>query len=220
MKENINKKKNLISETKQQSQIQNKNKFKSYYHPHIHSRTYKKNSNSQKKEKENIDKLYNNIFKFKFLFFFKPSNVYQKRFNITLHFLIRLISIIYGFSSLSFLYENRKNKSNKFEFNLIINYIFIFTSIFLYISLNIYSKIITTISYYIYVFFLGYKIYLYGTILNIKLNAHHYPINALIGVIIGLSLNSIAHLFCTWIIFSYMVFSYNYKKYSQTPIKI
>ena len=220
MKENINKKKNLISETKQQPQIQNKNKFKSYYHPHIHSRTYKKNSNSQKKEKENIDKLYNNIFKFKFLFFFKPSKVYQKRLNITLHFLIRLISIIYGFSSLSFLYENRKNKSNKFEFNLIINYIFIFTSIFLYISLNIYSKIITTISYYIYVFFLGYKIYLYGTILNIKLNAHHYPINALIGVIIGLSLNSIAHLFCTWIIFSYMVFSYNYKKYSQTPIKI
>ena len=220
MKENINKKKNLISETKQQPQIQNKNKFKSYYHPHIHSRTYKKNSNSQKKEKENIDKLYNNIFKFKFLFFFKPSKVYQKRFNITLHFLIRLISIIYGFSSLSFLYENRKNKSNKFEFNLIINYIFIFIFIFLYISLNIYSKIITTISYYIYVFFLGYKIYLYGTILNIKLNAHHYPINALIGVIIGLSLNSIAHLFCTWIIFSYMVFSYNYKKYSQTPIKI
>ena len=220
MKENINKKKNLISETKQQPQIQNKNKFKSYYHPHIHSRTYKKNSNSQKKEKENIDKLYNNIFKFKFLFFFKPSKVYQKRFNITLHFLIRLISIIYGFSSLSFLYENRKNKSNKFEFNLIINYIFIFTSIFLYISLNIYSKIITTISYYIYVFFLGYKIYLYGKILNIKLKGHHYPINALIGVIIGLSLNSIAHLFCTWIIFSYMVFSYNYKKYSQTPIKI
>ena len=75
MKENINKKKNLISETKQQPQIQNKNKFKSYYHPHIHSRTYKKNSNSQKKEKENIDKLYNNIFKFKFLFFFKTSKI-------------------------------------------------------------------------------------------------------------------------------------------------
>jgi hypothetical protein len=123
-------------------------------------------------------------------------------------------------SSLSFLYENNKNISNKFQFNLIINYIFILTSILLYISLYKYSKIITTISYYIYVFFLGYKIYLYGKVLNIKLKAHHYPINALMGVIIGLSLNSIAHFFCTWIIFSYMVFTYNYKKYYQIPNKI
>jgi hypothetical protein len=218
MKENKNK--NLITEKKQLPHTQNKNKFKSYYHPHIHSRTYKKNSNSQNKEKQKIDKLYNNISNFKFLFIYKPSKVYQKRFNISLHFLIRLISIIYGLSSLSFLYENNKIISNKFQFNLIINYIFILTSILLYISLYKYSKIITTISYYIYVFFLGYKIYLYGKVLNIKLKAHHYPINALMGVIIGLSLNSIAHFFCTWIIFSYMVFTYNYKKYYQIPNKI
>jgi hypothetical protein len=113
-----------------------------------------------------------------------------------------------------------KFRPNDIDSNLIINYICVFTSILLYISIYKFSRVVTTIAYYVYFFHFGYKLYMSGKILLNDIQKHNYPINALIGIILGLTVGSIINCFSTWIVFSHMVFTFNYKKLSQLSFKI
>lgn len=182
------------------------------------------NSNSNtnlenKKQKNEIDKLFLNPFKFKFLFLFKPYKIYKESIGLSLKIMIRMVSIIYALRAISSSYNHIYFES-KIDYNLIINFICIITSFLLYLSLFKLSRTITTIAYYIFLFHLGFKIFISGKILIIDVQTHHYPINAFIGIILGLSSGSLINLYCTWIVFSYMVYTFNYKKYNPTTTKI
>ena len=52
-------------------------------------------------------------------------------------------------------------------------------------------------------------------ILIIDIQTHNYPLNAFIGILLGLLTGSLINFFSTWIVFSHMVFTYNYKKYNS-----
>ena len=56
-------------------------------------------------------------------------------------------------------------------------------------------------------------------ILIIDVQTHNYPLNAFIGIILGLLTGSLINFFSTWIVFSHMVFTYNYKKYNSLNSK-
>ncbi len=191
------------------------------HHHHNHTNNTPKLTEEQieKKKKEENDRLYKNPFQFKFLFVINPEKIYQESIGLSLKFLLRLISIIYALRALSSSYEQIKYNPNEFDYNLIINYICIFTSVFLYLSIYKYSRTISTISYYIFVFHLGFKIYMSIKILIIDVQTHNYPLNAFIGIILGLLTGSLINFFSTWIVFSHMVFTYNYKKYNSLNSK-
>ncbi len=223
----IDKNKKMKTKTTEKKQsnknkTSNKTKLNSNYHPHIHSRTYNTNkkNNLEKRKKEEEEKYYKNPYNFKFALILIPNKIYKERFGLKLQFLIRAISIIYALRSLSSIYEQMKFRPNDIDSNLIINYICVFTSILLYISIYKFSRVITTIAYYVYFFHFGYKLYMSGKILLNDIQKHNYPINALIGIILGLTVGSIINCFSTWIVFSHMVFTFNYKKLSQLSFKI
>ena len=72
------------------------------------------------------------------------------------------------------------------------------------------------ICYYVYVIHFFYKLietilYLYN-----KLTLKRYHINAIIGIILGLSSSSVINLISTWVIFSYMVYIYNINNKNKT----
>ena len=59
-----------------------------------------------------------------------------------------------------------------------------------------------------------------GKILIVDIQTHNYPLNAFIGIILGLFTGSLINFFSTWIVFSHMVYTYNYKKYNSIIPKI
>ena len=207
-----NKKNTIKSNSKTNSTSHN-------HHHHINNSPKLTEEQIAKKKKEENDRLYKNPFQFKFLFVISPNTIYQESIGLSLKFLLRLISIIYALRALSSSYEQIKYNPNEFDYNLIINYICIFTSVFLYLSIYKYSRTISTIAYYIFVFHLGLKIYMSIKILIIDVQTHNYPLNAFIGIILGLLTGSLINLFSTWIVFSHMVFTYNYKKYNSLNSK-
>ncbi len=186
-----------------------------HHHNHTNNNPKLTEEEIEKKKKEENDRLYKNPFQFKFLFVINPEKIYQESIGLSLKFLLRLITIIYALRALSSSYEQLKYNQTELDYNLIINYICIFTSILLYLSIYKYSRTISTISYYIFVFHLGFKIYMSIKILIIDIQTHNYPLNAFIGILLGLLTGSLINFFSTWIVFSHMVFTYNYKKYNS-----
>ena len=179
---------------------------------HFNKNTYHNNKNttinsSQKKEE---DPLYMNTLKFKFLFFYTPKKIFQDSIGFSLTFYVRLICIIYALRA-STIYNQIKNSHILIDYNFIINCICIFTSFFLYISLYKHSRKISTFAYYIYLIHFFLKLFTSAKMLLSNLQKYHYTKQALIGTILGLSTGSSINFCSTWIIFSYMIFTYNIK---------
>ena len=210
-------KKKKLTTNKKSSVKTNPKTNSNIHHHHNHTNNNPKLTEEEieKKKKEENDRLYKNPFQFKFLFVINPEKIYQESLGLSLKFLLRLITIIYALRALSSSYEQLKYNQTELDYNLIINYICIFTSILLYLSIYKYSRTISTISYYIFVFHLGFKIYMSIKILIIDIQTHNYPLNAFIGILLGLLTGSLINFFSTWIVFSHMVFTYNYKKYNS-----
>ena len=163
-------------------------------------------------EKEN-KKDFENTHDFKFMFYYIPEEITKNIMGIRLSLLIKLVSIFYAYRALKSLREeiayNTIQKKGINVLNFIFNSICIFTSILLYFSMYKKSFNFMRFSYYVYLFHFFYKLietilYLYN-----KLSHKRYHINAIIGIILGLSTSSVLNLISTWIIFSYMVYIYN-----------
>ena len=164
-------------------------------------------NSSQKKEE---DPLYMNPLKFKFLFFYTPKKIFQDSIGFSLTFYVRLICIIYALRA-STIYNQIKYHPNQIDYNFIINCICILTSFSLYISLFKHSRKISTFAYYIYLIHFLLKLFTSARMFLYNLQKYHYTKQALIGTILGLSTGSSINFCSTWIIFSYMVFTYNIK---------
>ena len=162
----------------------------------------------QKEDKED----YENIHDFKFMYYI-PEEVTKSIIGIRLSLIAKFISIFYAYRALKTLHEEIafstiENKGVN-NINCIFNCVCIFTSILLYFSMYKKSFNFMRICYYVYVIHFFYKLietilYLYN-----KLTLKRYHINAIIGIILGLSTSSVVNLISTWIIFSYMVYIYN-----------
>ena len=163
----------------------------------------------QKEDKED----YENIHDFKFMFYYIPEEVTKSIIGIRLSLIAKFISIFYAYLALKTLHEEIafstiENKGVN-NINCIFKCVCIFRPILLYFSMYKKSFNFMTICYYVYVIHFFYKLietilYLYN-----KLTLKRYHINAIIGIILGLSTSSVVNLISTWIIFSYMVYIYN-----------
>ena len=163
----------------------------------------------EKEDKEDFE----NIHDFKFLFYYIPEEITKSILEIRLSLLVKLVSIFYTYRALKSLHEeityNTIQKKSINSLNFIFNSICIFTSILLYFSMYKKSFNFMRFCYHVYVFHFFYKLieailYLYN-----RLSHKRYHINAIIGIILGLSTSSVLNLISTWIIFSYMVYIYN-----------
>ena len=166
----------------------------------------------KKQEKEN-KKDFENIHDFKFIFYYLPEEITKHIMGIRLSLLVKLVSIFYAYRALKSLHEeityNTIQKKGINTLNFIFNSVCIFTSLLLYFSMYKKSFNFMRFCYYVYVFHFFYKLietilYLYN-----RLSHKRYHINAIIGIILGLSISSVLNLISTWIIFSYMVYIYN-----------
>ena len=163
-------------------------------------------------EKEN-KKDFENIHDFKFIFYYIPEEITKNIMGIRLNLLVKLVSIYYAYRALKSLHEeityNTIQKKGINTLNFIFNSVCIFTSLLLYFSMYKKSFNFMRFCYYVYVFHFFYK--LLETILYLfnRLSHKRYHINAIIGIILGLSTSSVLNLISTWIIFSYMVYIYN-----------
>ena len=173
--------------------------------------------NSKNKEDKKVndnkieDPLYKNTLKFRFLFFYIPKNIFKDCLSFQLTFYVRLICVFYSLRATITNYNAMKTNPNKIDYNIIINYICIFTSFFLYLSLFNLSRKIATIGYYIYAIHLYIKLYSSIKLFANNLDKYYYTKETLFGTILGLSTASTINFCTTWIIFSYMVFTYNFK---------
>ena len=163
-------------------------------------------------EKEN-KKDFENVHDFKFIFYYIPEEITKNIMGIRLNLLVKLVSIYYSYRALKSLHEeityNTIQKKGINTLNFIFNSVCIFTSLLLYFSMYKKSFNFMRFCYYVYVFHFFYKLletilYLYN-----RLSHKRYHINAIIGIILGLSTSSVLNLISTWIIFSYMVYIYN-----------
>ena len=149
----------------------------------------------------------------KFMFYYIPEEVTQSILGIRLSIIVKFVSIIYAYRALKSIHEeityNTILKQGINNLNLIFNCVCIFTSLLLYFSMYKKSYNFMRFSYYVYVAHFFYK--LIETILYLfnKLTHKKYNINAVIGIILGLSTSSVLNLISTWVIFSYMVYIYN-----------
>ena len=182
------------------------NKKKNNSTNHHHSHHYQKS----KSETNEDNSLFINIDDFKFLFFIKKEVVLDKFMNLSLNFLVKAVALIYSFRSLAVLNESIKY-GEKIDFNCLFNFICIIISILLYISIFIKSYFISFISYYIYFLHFLIKFIMSIILLNENTKKHKYPLNALIGIILGLSVGTTLNIISTYIVFSHMVYNYNYK---------
>ena len=164
-----------------------------------------------KEEEEMID--YENKYDFKFMFYYIPESITKSVIGFKLHFVVKIISLIYSYRSL-LSFRNQVvllsiEKSINY-INFVLNLMCIFTSILLYFSMYKKSYNFMLLSYYVYVFHFFYKFLESAHYLYYKLSSKKiYNINSLIGTILGLSTSSVINLISTWIIFSYMVYIYN-----------
>ena len=172
------------------------------------------NYDDYKKMKAQEDKKdYENIHDFKFMFYYMPEEITKSIIGIRLSFLVKFISIIYAYRALKSLqqqiaYSNIKENGLNHIY-LFFNALCIFTSILLYFSMYKKSFNFMRFCYYVYVIHFFYKLCETCTYLYTKLSHKRYNLNAVIGIILGLSTSSVINLISTWIIFSYMVYIYN-----------
>ena len=171
------------------------------------------------KEKEDKED-YGNINDFKFMFYYILEEITESIIGIRLSLITKIISIYYAYRALKTLHEeivyNTIQKKGISNINCIFNCICIFTSILLYFSMYKKSYNFMRVCYYVYVIHFCYKLietilYLYN-----KLTLKRYHINAIIGIILGLSSSSVINLISTWVIFSYMVYIYNINNKNKT----
>ena len=172
------------------------------------------NYDDYKKMKAKEDKEdYENVHDFKFMFYYIPEEITKSIIGIRLSLLVKFISIIYAYRALRSLQEqlNFNNLKNNGVNNLyfFFNALCIFTSILLYFSMYKKSFNFMRFCYYVYVIHFFYKLFETCTYLYTKLSHKRYNINAVIGIILGLSTSSVINLISTWLIFSYMVYIYN-----------
>ena len=175
----------------------------------------------QSKEKEDKED-FENKHDFKFMFYYIPEEVTKSIIGIRLSLIVKMISIIYAYRALKSLQEeiaiNTVQKKGINNINFIFNAICIFTSILLYFSMYKKSFNFMRFCYYVYVTHFFYKLYETIVYLYFKLTLKRYNINAVLGIIFGLSTSSVINLISTWIIFSYMVYIYNIdKKNNKSP---
>ena len=199
MKKNEKSKSNILNK-----KVHNKkNNFSNKYHSsHYHH---------NKKEEEVEDPLFVNYEDFRFLFLIKKNSVLEKFMNLSLKFFVKVVAFIYAFRSMAALNESIKYKTEVIDFNFIFNFICIITSLLLYISIYIKSYFISYISYYIYFLHFLIKFIMSIKLLNQNTKKHKYPIDALIGIILGLSVGTTLNILSTYVVFSHMVYNYNYK---------
>ena len=183
------------------------------------------NYDEYKKIKEKEDKEdFENIHDFKFMFNYIPEEITKSILGIKLSLIVKFVSIIYAYRALKSLHEeiviNIVQKKSVNNINFIFNSVCIFTSILLYFSMYKKSFNFMRFCYYVYVVHFFYKLFETFFYLYAKLTHKRYHINAIIGIILGLSTSSVINLISTWIIFSYMVYIYNIDHKSKTPQNI
>ena len=163
----------------------------------------------EKEDKEDFE----NIHDFKFMFYYLPEEITKSILGIRLSLVVKLVSIFYAYRALKSLHEeityNTVQRKGVNTLNFIFNSICIFTSILLYFSIYKKSYNFMKFCYYVYVVHFFYKLFETIFYLYIKLTRKRYNINAIIGIILGLSTSSVLNLISTWIIFSYMAYIYN-----------
>ena len=171
----------------------------------------------EKEEKEDFE----NIHDFKFMFYYIPEEVTKSIIGIRLSLIVKIVSIIYAYRALKSLQEeitiNTIQKKGISNINFIFNCVCIFTSILLYFSMYKKSYNFMKFCYYVYVAHFFYKLFETIIYLYTKLTLKRYNMNAIIGIILGLSTSSVINLISTWIIFSYMVYMYNIDKKKNLP---
>lgn len=163
---------------------------------------------------------YENKYDFKFMFYYIPEEITHSILGVKLSLIVKFISIIYAYRALRSLHDQIENftimKNNMNLINLAFNTLCIFTSILLYFSMYKKSYSFMKLCYYVYVAHFFYKLIETFVYIFDKLSRKKYHINAVIGIILGLSTSSVLNLCSTWIIFSYMVYLYNITKDKST----
>ena len=171
----------------------------------------------EKEEKEDFE----NIHDFKFMFYYIPEEVTKSIIGIRLSLIVKIVSIMYAYRALKSLQEeitiNTMQKKGINNINFIFNCVCIFTSILLYFSMYKKSYNFMRFCYYVYVAHFFYKLFETIIYLYTKLTLKRYNMNAIIGIILGLSTSSVINLISTWLIFSYMVYMYNIDKKKNLP---
>ena len=168
----------------------------------------------RRKQKED-SKDYINRHDFKFMFYYIPEEITKSFLGFKLTLLVKIVSIYYAFRALKSLHEQismlNYTQNNFSILNFIFNSVCIFTSIMLYFSM--YKKTYSFMCFGYYVYLVHYFIKILETLFYLfeKLSQKRTNINAIIGIILGLSTSSVLNLCSTWIIFSYMVYTYNIK---------
>ena len=175
------------------------------------------------KEKE-MKEDFENIHDFKFMFYYIPEEVTRSIIGIRLALIVKFVSIYYAYRALKSLREDinysRIQEENINALNFLFNSVCIFTSILLYFSMYKKSYNFMNFCYYVYMAHFFYKLFETIFYLYTKLTHKRFHINAIIGIILGLSTSSVLNLISTWFIFSYMVYIYNISHKNKNVQKI
>lgn len=174
----------------------------------------------QKMKELEENKNFQNTNDFKFMFSYIPEEVTKSVLGIRLSLIVKIVSLIYSYSSMLSLREqiailSREDYIN--YINFILNALSVFTSIFLYFSMLKKSYSFVRLCYYVYVFHFHYKLIETIIYLFSNLSRKKYKIKSIIAIILGLSGSSIINFISTWLIFCYMVYIYNIN--NKEPIK-
>ena len=166
----------------------------------------------QKMKELEENKNFQNTNDFKFMFSYIPEEVTKSVLGIRLSLIVKIVSLIYSYSSMLSLREqiailSREDYIN--YINFILNALSVFTSIFLYFSMLKKSYSFVRLCYYVYVFHFHYKLIETIIYLFSNLSRKKYKIKSIIAIILGLSGSSIINFISTWLIFCYMVYIYN-----------
>ena len=174
----------------------------------------------QKMKELEENKNFQNTNDFKFMFSYIQEEVTKSVLGIRLSLIVKIVSLIYSYSSMLSLREqiailSREDYIN--YINFILNALSVFTSIFLYFSMLKKSYSFVRLCYYVYVFHFHYKLIETIIYLFSNLSRKKYKIKTIIAIILGLSGSSIINFISTWLIFCYMVYIYNIN--NKEPIK-
>ena len=115
----------------------------------------------QKMKELEENKNFQNTNDFKFMFSYIPEEVTKSVLGIRLSLIVKIVSLIYSYSSMLSLREqiailSREDYIN--YINFILNALSVFTSIFLYFSMLKKSYSFVRLCYYVYVFHFHYKL--------------------------------------------------------------
>lgn len=178
--------------------------------------TINKNSSIQQTVKEDLS-LFINKPNYNFFFIIKPRKVLHSFLGLSLSFIARFLAIIYAFRSFQGIAQYFNSSINQSILNLALNAISIITFFLLYMS--IYLKNCTAAVWVYYSYFLHFiiKLLMSCNLLIQRIMIGKYLFNVIVGAGIGLFVGSFINLMSAWIMFSFMVYSYNVEE--QNHIK-